>query len=245
MLKSNDPEQIVCSSCTTIQSSSNRFCISCGKKLDAVVTDKNSLAGKKIGRIGGFVIATLVYMIILRYTSGVGFSLILSTIGYSILILAFSLSESRNLFALFHPGRIKAFPLLLVMGLTTISPFLVTYLFRLFVTTNIEPGLNFTENQSEVSFFTAFIGIAVLTPVSEELAFRGLIFNWIEEIGGKTSAIFGTSFLFAIIHLSLLSIWWLLPFGILLGWLRARYNTLFYGLLGHFMHNGIVVMLYV
>jgi len=46
-----------------------------------------------------------------------------------------------------------------------------------------------------------------------------------------------TAFLFAIMHLSLLSLVWLIPFGFFIGHLRRKYDTIWYGIVFHFIFN--------
>ena len=39
------------------------------------------------------------------------------------------------------------------------------------------------------------------------------------------------------IHLSIISLLWLVPLGLVLGFLRGKYNTLWYGMVAHFTYN--------
>jgi membrane protease YdiL (CAAX protease family) len=79
--------------------------------------------------------------------------------------------------------------------------------------------------------------IAVLPAVLEELAYRGYILQQLLKVVDSRQAVYITSFLFAIAHLSFLSLFWLIPFSLLLGYIRVKNNTLWYGIGIHFFFN--------
>jgi uncharacterized protein len=79
-----------------------------------------------------------------------------------------------------------------------------------------------------IAFFPAF---------SEELAYRGVIQAGLLKIMHSRQAVVMTALLFAIIHMSIISFVWLLPFALFLGWVRQRTNTIWYGIVIHFFFN--------
>ncbi|RKR83240.1 membrane protease YdiL (CAAX protease family) [Mucilaginibacter gracilis] len=79
--------------------------------------------------------------------------------------------------------------------------------------------------------------VAVMPALFEELAYRGYLLQNLLGVADKNQAIFITSFLFAILHLSLLSLFWLIPFALLLGYVRVKEKTLWYGVFMHFCFN--------
>ncbi len=79
--------------------------------------------------------------------------------------------------------------------------------------------------------------IAFMPAVFEEIAFRGIMFNNCSAFLDERLVVAVTAFLFAIMHLSLISLVWLIPFGFFLGHLRHKYNTIWYGILFHFVFN--------
>lgn len=89
----------------------------------------------------------------------------------------------------------------------------------------------------------AVIFTAVFPALFEELAFRGVIFSRGRGVFSLKQTIWVSSILFTFLHLSVLSFVWILPFALLLGWLRARYRTVFYGMIIHFLHNFTAVLL--
>lgn len=79
--------------------------------------------------------------------------------------------------------------------------------------------------------------IAFMPAVFEELAFRGVLYNYLARFLDDRLVVLVTGFVFAAIHLNFFSLVWLVPFGILIGSLRRRYNTLWYGIIFHFVFN--------
>ena len=79
--------------------------------------------------------------------------------------------------------------------------------------------------------------VAVLPAIFEELAYRGIILQGLFKLAEERQAIFISAFLFAIIHMSFISFFWLLPFAIWLGNVRLKEKTIWYGVLIHFFFN--------
>ncbi|MCU0386366.1 MAG: CPBP family intramembrane metalloprotease [Flavihumibacter sp.] len=88
-----------------------------------------------------------------------------------------------------------------------------------------------------------FLLIALVPAFSEELAYRGIIQSGLLKIMHSRQAVVLTALLFAIIHMSLISFVWLLPFALFLGWLRQRMNTLWYGVVIHFCFNATTCLM--
>lgn len=84
--------------------------------------------------------------------------------------------------------------------------------------------------------------IAVNPAIFEELAFRGVIFNYLNSFLNSRLVVIITGFMFAIVHLNLISLFWLVPFGILVGVMRKRSGTIWYGVIFHFTFNFIAVL---
>jgi membrane protease YdiL (CAAX protease family) len=79
--------------------------------------------------------------------------------------------------------------------------------------------------------------VAVMPAVFEELAYRGFLLGKLLLVTEKKQAIFISAFLFAIMHTSAISLVWLIPFAILIGYVRVRQNTIWYGVCVHFCFN--------
>jgi len=71
----------------------------------------------------------------------------------------------------------------------------------------------------------------------EELGYRGYLLQTLLKVADKEQAIYISAFLFAIIHMSFISLFWLIPFALFLGFVRTKENTLWYGVSIHFCFN--------
>jgi membrane protease YdiL (CAAX protease family) len=87
------------------------------------------------------------------------------------------------------------------------------------------------------------LAIVVFAPIAEEVFFRGVVFNaWLRE-GGRRFAFIGSAFLFAVIHVSLLSLLPIFALGLMLAWIYDRTGTLLAPIAMHATVNGISVAL--
>ena len=86
------------------------------------------------------------------------------------------------------------------------------------------------------------IAICVMPAIWEEIAFRGLLQEQFNKAVRTPEAVVVTAILFAVIHLTTLSAFYLFLFGIILGVLRLRSGSLIPGMLVHFAHNLVVVL---
>jgi uncharacterized protein len=83
----------------------------------------------------------------------------------------------------------------------------------------------------------AILFIGVMPALFEELGYRGFVVSRLLKVVDSKQAIFITSFLFAIMHMSFISLFWLIPFALLLGYVRIKENTIWYGIFMHFAFN--------
>lgn len=81
------------------------------------------------------------------------------------------------------------------------------------------------------------IFVAIMPALFEELAFRGYLLQNLTYLADRTQAVFVSAFLFAIIHMSFLSLFWLIPFALMIGFLRLKEQTIWYGVFVHFFFN--------
>ncbi|HRH39571.1 MAG TPA: type II CAAX endopeptidase family protein [Flavobacteriales bacterium] len=88
----------------------------------------------------------------------------------------------------------------------------------------------------------AVLSMALAPAISEELAFRGILFGQLRTLTGPVSSVLVTGFLFALVHFSFLTMFWLVPAGLFFGWMRNREGIIWYGVICHFAHNAAVVI---
>ncbi len=84
--------------------------------------------------------------------------------------------------------------------------------------------------------------IAINPALFEELAFRGVLYNYLDKFLNTRFVVIITAFMFAVVHLNLISLVWLIPFGIGVGTMRKRFGTIWYGVIFHFTFNLITVL---
>ena len=84
--------------------------------------------------------------------------------------------------------------------------------------------------------------IALYPAIFEELAFRGVLYNYLNTFLDERLVVIVTGFTFGIMHLSFISLFWLVPFGILVGAMRKRFGTIWYGVIFHFTFNLVAVL---
>lgn len=136
-------------------------------------------------------------------------------------------------------NNFKWYRLLGVILIAALGSFLVSYGVQ-------ELNINFFRTQ--ISYYTAYkiytyptlvmlYSIAIMPAIFEELAFRGVMYNYCSNFLDEKLVVAVTAFLFATMHLSLISLVWLIPFGFFIGNLRRKYNTLWYGFIFHFTFN--------
>jgi len=81
----------------------------------------------------------------------------------------------------------------------------------------------------------------VFPAILEEIAFRGLVQHWLQIAIRPLRAMVLASFLFMVLHFSIISAPYLFGVGMLLGWVRWKTGSLYPSILIHFLHNLIVL----
>jgi membrane protease YdiL (CAAX protease family) len=91
---------------------------------------------------------------------------------------------------------------------------------------------------SDASLIAIF---CVWPALSEEIGFRGLLQHWLQIAIRAERAILLTSFLFAVMHFSIVTFPYLFGLGALLGWTKWKTGSLYPSMLIHFLHNLVVI----
>ncbi len=123
-----------------------------------------------------------------------------------------------------------------------------------FIVSFVVGWLNQSLFSKEFSYYAFYAGhthgkllvilfVAVMPALFEELGYRGLFTRQIPPGNRQKQAIFISGFIFAIMHTSFISLFWLIPFALLLGYVRVKENTLWYGVCIHFSFNFTVCMM--
>lgn len=91
-------------------------------------------------------------------------------------------------------------------------------------------------------FIVVVLSVCVQPAVFEELAFRGVILSSLQRVMENREAVLVSALMFAFLHLSVLSIVHLAIIGLALAYLRVRTGSLYPGMLMHFCHNFLVIV---
>lgn len=113
-----------------------------------------------------------------------------------------------------------------------------------------EQGLEFLEDLTDKmelatqSHVWWIVVIAIIPAITEEIAFRGLVQHWLQRALKPWRALVVASALFASLHFSIYSFPYLFLVGMVLSWAKMKTNSLYPSMLIHFMHNLLVLELF-
>lgn len=160
-----------------------------------------------------------------------------------LLVLVFCVAFYRSLVPLYSFRNVSVLNVLKVVGGSILGAIVVHFL---------ATGLNAIMGEDEFYSFSMFettrhpelfavLFICVQPAIFEEVAFRGFLFNNISDVTSRQGAVYVTSFMFGVIHLAFLGLVWLVPIGLAFALLRLKFNTLWYGMIGHFTYNFVII----
>ena len=230
----------VCNNCHNNVPITNKFCSKCGLAQNHVEVGIYQKKWPNIQQIALFFVIEIICCIVPLLVEEKS----LTTLYFVDLIMGFSAALffindwSENKVILKWPG----FSILKLLGLivgTILASVVVTFLVD---------NLNQFVFKKEVEYYSIFsfhkygvyimfCSIALYPAIFEELAYRGYLMQKLLTIVDEKEAIYISSILFFFIHFSLISVFWLLPFALFLGWLRIKTKTLWYGVFVHFFFN--------
>jgi uncharacterized protein len=95
---------------------------------------------------------------------------------------------------------------------------------------------NFFEGYHHSALLLVFF-TAIFPAIFEELAYRGYLLQVLLKVADKQQAVYISSLLFAFIHFSFISLFWLVPFALFLGFTCVKEKTMWYGVCIHFCFN--------
>ena len=102
----------------------------------------------------------------------------------------------------------------------------------------IQSPIPLAENFNE--YFVLIMIVAGSAGICEEILFRGLIMRGYEKLGKWPNIIF-TAILFSMLHINIQNVLGPLFLGIVLGYVVYTTNSIFAGMLGHFVNNAMSV----
>jgi uncharacterized protein len=230
----------------------DRFCGMCGQEIfgkqQASTADHNEDVFEILQPTLAYYGVTLILLAAYKLTSAFpeGFEgMVAITVIDTAIVLIFWLLFYRQLLPLFSLKDVKS-GLLLVTVISAMAGSVVVSVVADFINISISDDVFYSTylfEDSRYPLFFAVLFIAVHPAIFEEVAFRGFLFNNVSRVTTARGAICVTGFVFGIIHLSVISLLWLVPIGLIFAWLRWKHNTLWYGIVGHFVYNFCITMM--
>jgi len=129
----------------------------------------------------------------------------------------------------------------IAFGASLVVNFIVGWLNRSLFSTDYSYYEFYASHRHSIALAIFFV--AVMPALFEELGYRGFLLGKLMLVTDEKQSIFISSFVFAIMHRSFISLFWLIPFALWLGYIRTKENTLWYGACIHFCFNFTAVML--
>jgi membrane protease YdiL (CAAX protease family) len=234
------PNTKTCVQCTGLLNIDSKFCNSCGARQSAPEV-KVADQWKLLKQASIFYALYLLLCCLSKFTDAfqeISWYLVLEIAGIFLTVGFFTINWTENKALLKWPGfslqKLSAY-----CGIAMAGAFLVHYSvdwLNLTIYSEEEHLFNASSGNYYAMFLLVFF-TAVTPALFEELGFRGYLLQSLLKVSDTHQAVFVSAFLFAIIHLSLISLFWLIPFALFIGYVRVRENTLWYGIFFHFCFN--------
>ncbi len=235
-----------CQSCKISILAHINYCPSCG---NAIKKKVQSTIHHHLNLIIAFYVVTIlffigVYLVTKNGEGSLQQEILIECIS-ALIVIGFVSIDYRNIIQLYKIPKIAPLVYLAVFLAPIITAFTVYYGIEIINDSLFNDSSNYyaayTTYENPMIWATLFI--VILPPIFEELAFRGFLFNQLQKVTSTNITIILTAFIFALVHFSVVSLLWIFPFGLLLGYVRHKYNTLWLGMIIHFIHNLIVLSL--
>jgi len=239
-----DPVEVVvpcCINCNQPLATAGNFCRHCGHA--QIVSDPGATAAKwNIIRqiilfflIDAVICALASFVDVFKTLSwSVTVSISLAAVAVTFFVLHWSAYKSLLIWHNFSLSRLLGYCALAVLGSIVVS-FSADWLNETLFSRHFSYYgfyAPYKHGKELVIFF-----VAVMPALFEELGYRGFLLGNLLAVTEKKQAIFISAFLFAIMHMSFVSLFWLIPFALWQGYIRVKQNTIWYGVCIHFCFN--------
>ena len=246
MTADSTEEMYYCDTCNSKVKGHHRFCYHCGQYLGSdtariTVFNNNSLQAAFI-----FFIVYLFVCLAVQFTTW--FDSYQRLFWIEIFLAVFTLFHvSKNYEAIKPVLKFRNFNVIRLTGCISLAV-IASVIVNLIVI-----KLNYSFFRTDTSYYARYsvytmpamvmvYSIALNPAIFEELAFRGVLYNYLNTFLNERLVIIVTGFAFGMMHLSFISLFWLVPFGILVGAMRKRFGTIWYGVVFHFIFNLVAVL---
>lgn len=241
-------EHVACVHCQADILPGTRFCNHCGSlqiERDPVSVSEKWIALKQVALFYGIQVTICCLLNFVDAFDTFGWLVIgdACLAGTAVLFFAYNWADNKNLlkWPTLSIAKVLFYCTLAIMCSLTVS----------FITGWLNHKL-FSKDVSYYTFFLLFtqhpkiwmiFSVAITPALFEELAYRGFVLQNMLKIIDTKQAMIVTSMLFAVIHFNIISLFWLVPFALLLAWVRVKEKSLWYGVCIHFCFNCTVCIL--
>lgn len=238
---------ISCQHCHGTINPDDIFCGHCGKELKDKQSEKQEDVFSSLMPALLYYFITLLFLVTYKFTTlfPSGFEGMLSiTIIDILIVIAFWIHNAKQIAPLLSPSRVNLKILTLTIMGAGFGSVIVSYIAHV-INLSIQDDVFYSTylfEDTEKPFLMGTLFIAVQPAIFEEVAFRGFLFNNVKQVSSGPSAIYVSGFIFGVMHLQFISLLWLIPIGLAFGFLRNKYDTLWYGVIGHFTYNFCITL---
>ena len=152
-----------------------------------------------------------------------------------------SLSRTKEMFHFGSKIRVAILIIAIPVVVTIIDWILViiygVVFLGLFGEPSVYTDLGTTWESGWIDVALLMIAVAIVTPIAEELMFRGYILDSIRRIHGDWPAIIGSAILFGLVHINPFLVGQAFIGGVIYGWIRIRTGSLLPSIACHMMWN--------
>jgi uncharacterized protein len=240
-------DSIPCIHCNFSISREARFCSNCGSLQEKDYTERSSKQGYWLGSMIIFFVLELIVCLVANFNDtygGIGALLVYDIIFIVIAVVWTGImwEEVKPLLRWnnFSIVKVLLYSVAAIAGAIVVN-FIVTWLNRSIF--NMEEQMYEAFAHLNYPKLIMILMIAVQPALFEELSYRGIMQTGLGKVIEPRQAVYVSSFLFAIIHMSFISLFWLIPFAIILGNIRLKENTIWYGVIIHFCFNATACVL--
>ncbi|HTI61780.1 CPBP family intramembrane glutamic endopeptidase [Mucilaginibacter sp.] len=250
LILTNDADEVQlphCGNCDQPIHENSRFCNHCGQAQTIISEGSTEEKWKAIKQAALFfgihAVACCVFSFVdyfKTFTWSVVFDSFLAVI--AIVFFAINWSKLKNVLVWnnFSALRLLGYCCIAVVG-SLLVHFIVGWLNRKLFSTDFSYYEFYAFHRYSIAL--AILFVAVMPALFEELGYRGFLLGKLMLVTDTKQAIIISSFVFAIMHRSIISLFWLIPFALLLGRVRTKENTLWYGVCMHFCFNFTAITL--
>ena len=236
-----------CQNCGEVFIENIKFCPKCGK---AIQLTSNEIRTKSLNLIIAFYVTFLLFALISFFVMDSNEASLIAEFTiefvFAALVIGFCTVDYQNILKLYKFPKVN-WAIWLITFVFPVFSSISVYFFIEFVNNFVfeVESINYIYSYAYLdhALLWAIFFIVILPPIFEELAFRGFLFNQLQKVTSQNVTIVATAFIFALVHFSFISFIWIFPFGLVLGYLRSRYNTLWLGIIIHFIHNLSIVLI--